>query len=148
MKTKILSIIMLLFISFGIPNVKAQNNENNAFNKEYTNIDDFVLNLLTEDTSIELKLNRNLPVYIGKGQVLNFHFTPLLFQSRTNHQIQFYSIFFKITRKSSKLLRGLRSVRPLFTIQTPVFKNVCIPGINQIYGLNPWYYGILPNPLF
>ncbi len=76
MKTKILSIIMLLFISFGIPNVKAQNNENNAFNKEYTNIDDFVLNLLTEDTSIELKLNRNLPVYIGKGQVLNFHFTP------------------------------------------------------------------------
>lgn len=90
----------------------------------------------------------NYPIGSTHKPALNFHFTPLLFQSRTNHQIQFSSIFFKITRKNSKMLRWLCSVRPLFTIQTPVFKNVCIPGINQIYGLNPWYYGILPNPLF
>lgn len=76
MKTKILSIIMLLFISFGVPNVKVKNNENTIFNKASTNIDDFDFNLLTDDTSTELKLNRNLPVYIGKGEVLNFHFTP------------------------------------------------------------------------
>lgn len=76
MKIKALLVLIVIFFVFGVPNVFADDGNKGSVYKENANEDDFEISLMSDSESTEIKLNRNLPVFIGEGEILQFHFTP------------------------------------------------------------------------